>query len=258
MPVPWTTSSPSEPRPKDADLPSVLSYFAERRAAGFIGLLLPPAVLVYDRYLTLGCLPTSISASYYTGSRDLMVGGLAAVAVFLISSIGYRRDRPWSILAGIFTLIVAFFPSRADPSCMLPGATQPPEAISVLHNVTAAALFLILAYFCLVLFSRTREDVKIRRLPWTRRRRKIAYIACGSIMLIAMAVLGAWMGAAQFLPAQYVPLPVPVHLRFVVEWICLWAFGIAWLVKGQQLLKDVEQPAQATEQVHLRSLEQVK
>jgi hypothetical protein len=66
--VPLTVPSPSADGPEKPDMPSVLSYFAQRRAAGYIGFLLPPVVLIYDKYLTLGCLPGSISASYHTGA----------------------------------------------------------------------------------------------------------------------------------------------------------------------------------------------
>jgi hypothetical protein len=67
MSVPLTVPSVTVAGPEQPDIPSVLSYFAQRRAAGYIGLLLPPVVLIYDKYLTSGCLPGSISASYHTG-----------------------------------------------------------------------------------------------------------------------------------------------------------------------------------------------
>ena len=54
MSVPLTVPSPSADGPEKPDMPSVLSYFAQRRAAGYIGFLLPPVVLIYDKYLTLG------------------------------------------------------------------------------------------------------------------------------------------------------------------------------------------------------------
>jgi len=240
MTVPLTVPSPSDV-PEKPDTPFVLSYFAQRRAAGYIGFLLPPAVLIYDKWLTLGCLPGSISASYHTGVRNFFVGSLCAVGVFLICSIGYKEDKPWSIFAGAMAVIVAFFPTHLDTGCRISGVSEPPGFSPIVHGIAACALFLTFAYFCLVLFVRTRKDGIVDRnprlatLPKGKKRRNIAFIVCGWIMVAAMAVFGAWTGAAKFLK-----IAEPRHLLFVVEWVCLWAFGFAWIVKGQQLFKDVE------------------
>jgi hypothetical protein len=240
MSVPLTVSSSSTPAPQDPDLPSVLSYFAQRRAAGFIGLLLPPAVLIYDKFLTVGCLPGSISASYYTGVRNYFVGSLCAVGVFLISSVGYKEDRPWSILAGAMAIIVGFCPTKMD-TCAVTGASGSIAVTPVIHGIAACVLFLTFAFFCLVLFIRTKKDgvlhkrPKLATLSIPKKRRNITYLVCGWVMMASMAVYGLWMGIAKLMSAK-----VPFHLLFAVEWICLWAFGIAWLVKGQQLFKDVE------------------
>ena len=239
MPVPLIVSS-THNGPTNPDKPSVLSYFAQRRAAGYIGLLLPVVVLIYDKYLTLGCLPGSISASYYTGVRNYFVGSLCAVGVFLICSIGYKEDRPWSIFAGAISVLVAFCPTDAD-GCRLPDASKPAALMPVIHGIAACALFLTFAYFCLVLFTRTKRDgvvdprPALATLPKPKKKRNITFLVCGWIMLVAMAIFGLWTGAAKLLN-----LPEPRHLLFGVEWVCLWAFGVAWLVKGQQLFKDVE------------------
>jgi hypothetical protein len=218
----------------------VLSYFAQRRAAGFIGLLLPLVVLVYIKLLTQGWLPGSISASYYTGARNYFVGSLCAVGVFMISSIGYKEDTPWSIFAGFMAFLVAFCPTDPDKgqvacpsaqSCVLP----------VIHTIAASALFLTFAYFCLVLFIRTRKNgaivhrPRLATLPKAKRNRNVVFLICGWIMLATMAVYAGWIGAAKLLHVAR-----PFHLLFVVEWVCLWAFALAWLVKGQQLFKDAE------------------
>jgi len=58
--------------------------------------------------------PNSMSGSYYTHMRNVFVGSMCAIGVFLI---GYRRSRVdnWlSTFAGILALLVALFPtSRA-------------------------------------------------------------------------------------------------------------------------------------------------
>jgi hypothetical protein len=243
VPVPLTAVMPPVDSPDRNGSPVVLSYFAQRRATGYIGLLLPPAVLVYDQ-LTVGCLPASISASYYTGIRDFLVGSLCAVAVFLICSVGYKKDKPWSIFAGVVALVVAFCPTEVDTACKAPGASPPSPFISIIHNTAGCALFLIFAYFCLVLFIRTRKNgvvnlkPKLAELPRPKRRRNIVYLLCGWIILLTVAGSGIWTVAA-----AYLNVATPQHLLFWAEWVCLWAFGFAWLVKGQQLFRDVEDQA---------------
>ena len=237
-----TLTVPSAPggEPQKQDLPSVLSYFAQRRAAGYIGLLLPPVVLIYDRLLTLGCVPGSISASYHTGVRNFFIGSLCSVGVFLISSIGFKEDRPWSILAGVLAFLVGFFPTSMDDSCRLGNATEPPAFTPVVHLIAGVALFLVFALFCLVLFIRTEKDgavvrrPKLATLPKPKRNRNIVFLVCGWIMVTVIATSGIWVGVAKL----FNKITVPDHLVFVVEWVCLWSFGFAWLVKGQQLFKD--------------------
>lgn len=240
MSVPLIVSSPSTGTPDNPDLPSVLSYFAQRRAAGYIGFLLPPVVLIYDKYLTLGCLPSSISASYHTGARNLLVGLLCAVGVFLICSIGYREDKPWSIFAGAMAFLVAFCPTHMD-TCHITGASDPPAVISAVHAIAACALFLTFAYFCLVLFIKTTANgvtvakPNLATLPKPKRKRNVVYIVCGWIIVAATAIYGIWSAGFHLLKIEK-----PHHLLFGVEWVCLWAFGFAWLVKGQQLFRDGE------------------
>lgn len=53
------------------------------------------------------------------------------------------------------------------------------------------------------------------------------------MMIVAMATYAAWSALEQF------GYPKPHHLLLTVEWLCLWSFGVAWLVKGQELFRDV-------------------
>jgi len=254
--VPLTVSS-TPAGSTNPDTPSVLSYFAQRRAAGFIGLLLPLVVSIYDKYLTLGCLPGSISASYYTGIRNYFVGSLCAVGVFLICSIGYKEDKPWSIFAGVMAFLVAFCPTGPD-GCRSPSASGSPAVTPAIHGIAACLLFLTFAYFCLVLFIRTKKNGVVDRkpalasLPKRKRQRNMVFLVCGWIMLGAMIVFGAWSGAVWLLKVWE-----PRHLLFVVEWVCLWAFGFAWLVKGQQLFKDVDGDGSKREPHHVGKVESV-
>ena len=220
------------------DTPYVLSYFAQRRAAGYIGLALPVIVVFFDRFISrYHCVPDSISASYYTGARNFFVGSLCAVGIFLISSVGYRRDIKYSVFAGVMSFLVAFDPCGAPaagvPFCGLRVDLPYPYSGTV-HFVSAILLFLTFAFFCLVLFTRSTDDPdsfapRLKGLPEKKKQRNVVFIVCGCIMLAAMGC---------FVIAKIMDPELRHHQLLIVEWVCLWAFGIAWLVKGQQLLKD--------------------
>ena len=241
VPVPLFAASPRTNSPS-SETPYVLSYFAHRRAAGYIGLALPVVVVFFDKFVSRShCIPDSISASYYTGARNFFVGSLCAVGIFLISSVGYKRDLKYSIFAGVMSFLVAFdpcgSPAAGEPFCGARAELPYPYSNSV-HFVAAILLFLTFAFFCLVLFTRSADDPdsympRITGLPEKKRQRNLVFIVCGSIMVAAMA---------SFVVAKLVDPALRHHELLIVEWICLWAFGIAWLIKGQQLLKDtVEQ-----------------
>jgi hypothetical protein len=101
----------------------------------------------------------------------------------------------------------------------------------------AVLLFLTFAWFCLVLFCRSSPHQKgflpkLAGLPRQKRKRNLTFIVCGSVMVAAMLYY-----AAVVLLGQH-GHPEPRYALLIVEWICLWAFAVAWLVKGQQLFKD--------------------
>src|SRR5712671_5197551 len=90
----------------------VISYLALRKAVGIIGIALP-FVLAFGKILLDGPgIQSSVSAYYYTGMRDVFVGSLCAIAVFLMSYRGYeRKDDIAGDLACVFALGVALLPT---------------------------------------------------------------------------------------------------------------------------------------------------
>jgi len=82
-----------------------------RKAIGIIGISLP-FVLAFGKII-LGSpgIQSSISGYYYTGMRDVFVGSLCAIAVFMMSYKGYdHRDELAGDLACAFASGVALFP----------------------------------------------------------------------------------------------------------------------------------------------------
>jgi hypothetical protein len=205
----------------------VISYLTLRRAIGILGVLLP-LVLSLGKILLQGRgLDCSISDYYYTVMGNVFVGSLCSIGVFLMSYRGYdRRDEVAGRLACVFAVCVALFPTAR---C---GASSTPR--SYFHWTCAALLFLLLAYFCLVLFTETHPQSAPTR---KKRQRNFVYKTCGYAILGSMLLIGAdkWIPSIQKLLDPFNPI-------FWLESLAVVSFGAAWLIKGETILKD-EKPA---------------
>ena len=76
-----------------------------------------PLALIFFNWITGDkvVVPSSMSGSYYTSTRNLFVGSLCALGVFLI---GYRHTRRQDVctsFAGLCALAVAFAPTAPAP-----------------------------------------------------------------------------------------------------------------------------------------------
>lgn len=201
----------------------VLSYLGLRKSLGIIGITLPIVLVVGKMVLGSPGLLDSLSAYYYSVMRDVWVGSLCAMGVFLFS---YRYARPDVIagnLAGISAIGVALFPAAPVR------ATAPQVLIGRVHEVFGVSLLLFLAYFALVLFRRMHPNKP--PTPQKLQRNRI-YLGCGLTLLACLALLGL---------VQFLPEPAwlqGLHPSFWLESLALWAFGLAWFIKGGALLKD--------------------
>jgi hypothetical protein len=209
--------------------PLVRSYLTLRKAVGIIGCALP-FVLVFGKMLSQGPgIQDSISCYYYTDMRNVFVGSLCAIGIFLMSTRGYDwRDQLAGILACVFAIGVAFFPTTPC-TC----ATSGHHLIGTLHFTFAALLFLTLAYFSIFLFTETDPS----KTPTRRKKqRNKVYLACGWIIIACIIV----MAAVELTSLKsYVEWLSPV---FWLESTAIVAFGVSWLTKGETILKDEETP----------------
>jgi hypothetical protein len=213
-------------RPPDADDALVVSYLVLRRAIGVIGIALPGALALGQILLDGPGLENTISHYYYTGMRDVFVGSLCSIAVFLMSYRGYERaDRIAGYLACAFALGVALLPTTPA------NATATEKAIGVLHLLSAAALLLTLAYFSLVLFRKTDPT----KAPTLRKlQRNKVYWVCGWTIVASVALSAIFR---LFVPEKSAVMNLdPI---FCLESIAVIAFGFAWLTKGEAILQDV-------------------
>jgi hypothetical protein len=195
----------------------LVSYLTLRRVVGVLGVALPIVVAVWGLVLlpSHDLLPT-ISDYYRLRTRDAFVGVLFVIAWFLFTYRGYdRRDEVAGDLACVAALCVAFFPDSGTPTDR------------TVHRISAAALFLVLSYFSLVLFTES-GGVKTER----KKTRNRVYVACGVIMLACIALIAV---CNLFGPCPAIAAVPPV---FLLETLALWAFGFSWFVKGETIWKD--------------------
>jgi len=201
-----------------------VSYVFLRRAIGLIGSLLP-IVLPLGYSITTGhwLLLPSVSSYYDTDMRNPFVGALCAVGVFLICYRYERWDDVFATLAGAFAIGVAFCPP------VPPNPSGLARTTGVLHVVFAASFLVAMALMCWFLF--TRSSVPAQQRTAAKNARNLIYRICAILILVLTALAGASSLASQsFVNA--------VHPLFWCEALATFAFGFAWWVKGETLLRD--------------------
>jgi hypothetical protein len=173
--------------------------------------------------LTRGSI-TSISAAFWIPDPDvwpriIFVGFLFAISAFLLAYNGLSEREMWLGKAACASALgVALFP------CACEDKTR--EIIGGVHLASAAVLFIVLAWFC-VIFMRRAKIKGHREARW----RAAIYMLCGWGM-VASAVLFI----ARAITKQE-------DLAFWGETIGLVSFGISWLT-ASRVLPVITQPSE--------------
>lgn len=203
--------------------PLVQSYLALRMAIGVIAIALPFVLALAWATVQGAGIEPSISAYYHTGMRDVFVGALCAIGVFLWSYRGYdRRDDRITNLAAVCAIGVAWFPTT--PVVI----TSPRDTlVGGFHYAFAAVLFGTLAYISLVLFTKKAAQPTRRK-----EQRNQIYRTCGVVILACIAGIAV---------IALTPADSQVHTLSPVFWLeaaAIVAFGLSWLTKGEAILGD--------------------
>ncbi len=194
--------------------------------------MLLPFICVFGGLLISGIpICSSISSYYHTNMRDIFVGILIGVSLFLMTYKGYEKiDNIVTAMSGLAALGVVIFPSRCSFVSTEPlGIFQISPTISdKIHAVCSVIFFILLAINSIFLFTLTKS----RDIPKTRNKkiRNYIYIGCGIIILLSLVIL---------LVRSLVGVEVENDKTLLIfETIMLLAFGVSWLVKGKTLFKD--------------------
>jgi amino acid transporter len=191
---------------------------------GFLGLAMPVAIglgqVIFD-----GGLSTTMSLAYYTHTRNILVGGLCAIGVFLLMYRGYdRKDNLTGKVASLCAIAAALFATSPEFN-----ATLRESIISGFHAFFTVVLFMTQAIFSLFLFRKTDQTRSPTRKKIQRNR---IYLVCGIAILVSLSLTGViWFTGTNPFVKRLKPM-------FWIEALGMVSFGFSWLTKGQAILKD--------------------
>lgn len=206
------------------------SYHALRRNLGILGLT-TPVILLLGNIIIYGdpVVKTSVSHYYYTGMGIYFTGIMWAFGMFLFAYKGYKKDSReflsdnlLTTLAGIFAIVTALIPTAKNSSvhmCAVNGHCC--HTWNYIHLGCAALFLLIMGWMSLFKFTRSKND-KLYKY-----RKNILYIVCGVIVWVSLLTMGIDMMILRGALGK--------NAVFIFETIALWAFGIAWLAKSEEL-----------------------
>ena len=225
------------PQPLPLDNEYIISYFKLRKAIGWLGLVLP--ILVRWGAKLSDKIPShdSISAYYYTSMRDVFVGILAAIGVFLFCYRGpNQQDNVLTNIAGLCAIGIGLLPTEPiyHPLISARFATSTAECYSNhgplgFHIYVVALFFLVISYLTIFRFPLPGRPV----ITTQKLKRNKIYIVCGIVMVLMLIAIVAIKAINKD------------QSIFWPETVAIVAFAIAWLVKGQAILKDKDVIAEA-------------
>jgi hypothetical protein len=232
--------------------PSTLdvSYLNLRLCIGVLGVALPFILRIGSAIFPPD--PYSVSAYYYSAMRNILVASLCALGTFLMTYQGYDKLDTWiTNVCGAATIGVALFPTSN------PGFK--PAWVGYVHPVMAGIALAGQALMALQFTQSAPRDRAARWLDDVRRMlralifryaqrvheehgqkltRNRVYSACTWLIII-----GVVLALVQNLWSDSVK--AETQWLFWFESLSIASFGVAWLVKGETLFKDVAAPAQA-------------
>ncbi len=220
------------------------TFYRVRQTLGYLGLFLP-FLLILGGIASLGRVEPAISDYYHTLLRDVFVGIMSAIGLFLICYKGYQREGDDRVsddfvttIAGVAALGVALFPNQGQ----VPQTEALPQLLfgaygsTVCHFLSAITFLGCLSYICLFKFTRTAK-------PFRRR----IYRVCGITIILATILT---IAASYFKvngPAGPQQLVRDLQLVTWFETLGIWAFSLSWLIKGrvdESLARAIKKGAQ--------------
>ena len=231
----------------------IVSYMFLRKTVGWIGTLLPIVLLVGVAISSTQSRPDSMSGYYYTDMRNIFVGALCALGVFLGAYAGYDEVDRWiTNIAGLGAIGVAFCPTKsavcaagACPASSVTHLSTSQQAVGDVHLFFAAVTFIMLGLMALRfakggktppgqnIMGQIRYGLGFGKpnagdQPQRYRGENFIYHASG-ITILSCMILAA---LSNLLPAS---VNANWPLLFIFEAVAVFAFGFSWFVKGRTM-----------------------
>jgi hypothetical protein len=209
----------------------VLSFRRLRKAIGWLGMALPFVLVLFSLIpFFKTSVQGSISYYYYTNLREIFVGILCAVSLFLIRYKGFDNEVFWkndnfmTNLAGYLALGVVLFPTNPD-NCSEKIYSFIPLCenwLGWLHYFFAGAFFLTIALISILIFTIGQKDNK--DIPLSIFNENNIYRICGIAIIIFIIMVPVFDKLNLFKGST-----------LLFETLSLISFGISWLIKGRIL-----------------------
>ena len=132
----------------------VVSYLGIRRAIGLVGLFLP-ILLGPVGWFVFGIeIQDNMSSYYHTALRDVFVGAMCAIGIFLFCYRGYDWIESWTANIGcVSALGVALCPLDAHSEPL-----NQSSIVGYLHTISGGAFFFTLAFYSLYHFPSAKQE----------------------------------------------------------------------------------------------------
>jgi len=183
------------------------SYLYLSLGMGIVAILLPILLVVSGGYQV----HDSISSFYHDklgATRDILVGCLCAVGVFLFLFHGLSKLENWLLnVAGVAIIGVALVPSPGDTG----------YGSALVHRGSAIVFFLLIGIVAIFLSKGRIKDIQdAGKKRWFA----TAYTVVGALMIL-MPVVVALVPSRLFAN----------HSVLLAEWAGIWSFAAYWLLK---------------------------
>jgi hypothetical protein len=182
---------------------AVRAYLYLSLGIGLIAMSLPVLLVATGGYQT----HDSISSFYHDANgptRDILVGSLCAVGVFLFLFHGLSKLENWLLnLAGIAIIAVALVPSPGDTT----------YGSALIHRGAAIVFFVLIGIVAIFLSKGRIGDIKNEA---KKRWFKSAYTIVGIVMVVLPGAVALLQGS---------------HWVLLAEWAGIWCFSIYWFLK---------------------------